>query len=114
SMAASTGRTPSFNSSGVVNSPSRTTPVSAGALISIFGSNLADSASATSTPLPTLLGGVCVTANEVTIPLLSTSATQIDAQLPAILAIGRVTVTVRSTKLGLASSGVQVQDNATS
>src|SRR5262249_31918709 len=65
SLASATGRVPAFTASGVVNSPSKTAPISAGALISIFGSNLADSAQASAAPLPTLLGGVCVTANEV-------------------------------------------------
>ena len=105
------GRAPSFSS--VVNTPSHSGALSAGGLISILGSNLADSASASTSPLPTLLGGVCVTANEVTIPLISTSPTEIDAQLPANLATGRITITVRSEKLGLSSAGVPVQVNAT-
>lgn len=108
SLTPTTGVVPSFQASGVVNSPSRTGPVSGGSLITIFGSNLADSARASATPLPTNLGGVCVTANEVAIPLLITSATQIDAQLPTNLT-GRVTLTVRSTRLGMSSAGVQIQ-----
>jgi uncharacterized protein (TIGR03437 family) len=114
SLATSTGRVPTFTASGVVNSPSKTAPVSAGALISIFGSNLADAAQAAATPLPTLLGGVCVTANEVAIPLLITSPTEIDAQLPPNLATGRVTLTIRSEKLGVSSAGIQVQVNSSS
>jgi uncharacterized protein (TIGR03437 family) len=114
SLATSTGRVPTFSASGVVNSPSKTAPVSAGALISIFGSNLADAAQASATPLPTLLGGVCVTANEVAIPLLITSPTEIDAQLPPNLATGRVTLTIRSEKLGISSAGIQVQVNSSS
>jgi uncharacterized protein (TIGR03437 family) len=114
SLASSTGRVPTFTASGVVNSPSKTAPVSAGALISIFGSNLADVAQAAATPLPTLLGGVCVTANEVAIPLLITSPTEIDAQLPPNLATGRVTLTIRSEKLGISSAGIQVQVNSSS
>ena len=111
SLAASTGRTPVFSANQVVNSASRTAPVAGGSLVSIFGSNLADPASAVATPLPTNLGGVCVTANEIAIPLLTTSSTQIDAQLPPNLT-GRVTLTIRSTRLGLSSAGVQVQVNA--
>ena len=68
---------------------------------------------ATATPLPTLLGGVCVTANEVAIPLLITSPTQIDAQLPPNLT-GRITLTVRSTRLGVSSAGVPIQVSAAS
>ncbi|MBI2822107.1 MAG: hypothetical protein HYX74_07760 [Acidobacteria bacterium] len=114
SLRAAAGRTPSFQASGVVNSASGTRPVSPGTLITIFGSNLADSAEASTTPWPRTLGGVCVTANEVAIPLLSTSPTQIDAQLPPDLGTGRVTLTVRSTRLGQVSAGVQVQVSATS
>ncbi len=113
SLNSAAGRAPSFLASGVVNSASLTGPVSAGSRITIFGSNLADSAAAGATPLPRSLGGVCVTANEVAIPLISTSPTQIDAQLPPDLAAGRVTLTVRSTRLGQASAGVPVAVNAT-
>jgi uncharacterized protein (TIGR03437 family) len=113
-LTSTAGRAPSFQSSGVVNGASHTGPVSPGSLITIFGANLADSAKATAAPLPRILGGVCVTANEVTIPLISTSPTQIDAQLPFDLGTGRFTLTVRSTRLGLVSAGVQVQPTATS
>jgi uncharacterized protein (TIGR03437 family) len=111
SVTPSTGRAPSFSS--VVNTPSRSGSLAAGGLISILGTNLADVASANTSPLPTQLGGVCVTANEVTIPLISTSPTEIDAQLPSNLATGRVTLTIRSTKLGLSSQGVAILVSAT-
>lgn len=113
SLTSAAGRAPSFQANGVVNSASLTGPVSAGSRISIFGSNLADSAVAGATPLPRNLGGVCVTANEVAIPLISTSPTQIDAQLPPDLATGRVTLTVRSTRLGQSSVGVAIPVSAT-
>src|SRR5262249_39503824 len=51
--------------------------------------------------------------NEITIPLIRTSPTQIDAQLPPELPSGRVTFTVRSTRLGVSSAGVQVQVTST-
>ena len=111
SVTPSIGRAPSFSS--VVNTPSHTGSLAAGGLISILGTNLADVASAGTSPLPTLLGGVCVTANEVTIPLISTSPTEIDAQLPSNLATGRITLTIRSTKLGLSSPGLPIQVTAT-
>jgi uncharacterized protein (TIGR03437 family) len=63
--------------------------------------------------LPKVLAGVCVTANEVAIPLFSTSPTQIQAQLPPELATGRVTLTVRSTRLGLSSNGSGISVTAT-
>lgn len=108
------GRAPSFQASGVVNTATRRRQISAGSLISIFGSNLADTASASGPPLPRLLGGVCVTANEMAIPLINTSPTQIDAQLPPELAATRVTLTVRSQSLGLVSPGVLVPLSASS
>jgi uncharacterized protein (TIGR03437 family) len=108
------GRTPSFSASGVVNTASRKASLSPGALISIFGNNLADSATSSGGSLPRSLGGVCVTANEVTLPLISTSPTEIDAQLPTEFGTGRVTLTVRSTKLGVSSPGVLVALNRTS
>jgi uncharacterized protein (TIGR03437 family) len=108
SMAPAAGRVPSFAAGNVLNSASRTRQVSPGSLITILGTNLADSDKAGSGPLPRTLGGVCVTANEMAIPLISTSPTQIDAQLPAQLTGTRVTLTVRSTRLGQSSPGVQV------
>jgi uncharacterized protein (TIGR03437 family) len=111
SVIPSIGRAPSFSS--VVNTPSHSGALAAGGLISILGTNLADAASANTSPLPLQLGGVCVTANEVTIPLISTSPTEIDAQLPSNLATGRVTLTIRSTKLGLSSQGLSILVSAT-
>lgn len=105
------GRVPLL--SGVVNGASRTASVSPGSLITISGVNLADSATANGTPLPRTLAGVCVTANEIAIPLFSTSPTQIQAQLPPDLGTGRFTLTVRSTRLGLASAGRPIQVAAT-
>ncbi|MBI4474982.1 MAG: hypothetical protein HY646_20110, partial [Acidobacteria bacterium] len=115
SLLPSIGRTPTFTAAGVVNSPSRTGPaVSPGALITINGSNLADTERVTSTPLPQSLGGVCVTANEAAIPLIFTSPSRIDAQLPPNLPTGRVTLAVHSTRLGVSSSAVQIQVNPSS
>jgi len=54
-----------------------------GGLVTIFGQNLAsDTASAGSIPLTTELANMCVTMNGVRLPLLYTSATQINAQVP--------------------------------
>src|SRR5438093_5756393 len=108
SLAQTGGRAPSFQASGVVNTSTHNRQISPGSLISILGSNLADAASAPGIPLPRLLGGVCVTANEMAIPLINTSPTQIDAQLPPELATTRVTLTVRSQRLGLVSPGVSI------
>lgn len=106
-LVTSAPRVPAFRSA--LNAASYTPQLAPGSLISIFGSNLAGSDSATDIPLPTAMGGVCVTANEVAIPLLYTSNGQINAQIPTELNAGRVTLTVRSTDLGLVSQGVPVQ-----
>ena len=100
------GRVPQLTS--VINGANRAGALSPGAVITINGNNLADSATAAGSPLPKILAGVCVTVNEVAIPLFSTSPTQIQAQLPPDLAVGRVTLTVRSTRLGLSSNGAPV------
>ena len=108
SVTPATGPVPSFTANGVVNSASKARLVSPGSLVTINGSNLADADQASATPLPQSLGGICVTANEVAIPLLITSPTQVQAQLPPNILPGPITLTVRSTKLGLTSAGVQV------
>jgi len=112
SFAPTRGRGPSFRGDGVVNAASFRGPVAPGSLIGIFGSDLAEPGTADQLPLPQSLGGVCVTINETPIPLLYTSPTQINAQVPSDLAAGRVTVAVRSTRLGQTSSGVSIQVSA--
>jgi uncharacterized protein (TIGR03437 family) len=79
-----------------VNTANYQSAVATGGLISIFGTNLASAATAASNPLPTVLGGTCVTVNNTPIPLLATSSGQINAQLPPTLAAGRYPVVVRS------------------
>ena len=111
SLTPAAGRTPQLT--GVINGANRVGSLSPGGVITINGNNLADSATASGTPLPKILAGVCVTANEVTIPLFSTSPTQIQAQLPPDLATGRVTLTVRSSRLGLSSNGTPISITAT-
>jgi uncharacterized protein (TIGR03437 family) len=69
--------------SGVVNAANFQPPVAPGALISIFGSNLATGqASARAVPLPGNLLGTVVSINGIAAPLLYVSPTQINAQLP--------------------------------
>ena len=77
-------------------------------LISIIGRNLASTATATSTTLPTLLGGACVTLNNTPIPILATTSGQINAQLPPTLAAGRYPLVVRNIAGQAASAAVNV------
>jgi uncharacterized protein (TIGR03437 family) len=67
-----------------------------GAFIEINGTNLASTATASTLPAPTVLGGSCVLVDDVAIPLLSTSPTQIMAQLPATIRGGSNVLQVRS------------------
>jgi uncharacterized protein (TIGR03437 family) len=67
-----------------------------GSLISIFGQNLASSATSSGTPLPTILGGSCVTLDNTPLPLLMTSPAQINAQLPPKTTAAKHTVVVHS------------------
>jgi len=67
----------------VVDSASLTPELASGELISIFGTNLANAAAQDqSTPLPTNLFGLTVTLNQLPLPLLYVSATQVNAQIP--------------------------------
>ena len=90
--------TPVINpgSSGVVNSANGTPNIAPGSFITITGTNLASPAVAQTTPPPTVLGGSCVTFGDVSLPLLSTSPGQIQAQVPDTLPAGTQVVQVRS------------------
>lgn len=92
----------------VTNTANLTTGVAPGGLISIFGRNLAATASSTGAPLPTVLGGTCVTLNNAPIPIQATSPTQINAQVPFTLAAGRYPLVVRSIAGQQASAAVTV------
>jgi len=99
---------PSVPASGVVNVANFQPAVAPNGLIAIIGRNLASTASATSSTLPTILGGTCVTLNNSPLPLIATSAGQINAQLPPTLAAGRYPLVVRSIAGQAASSSVNV------
>ncbi len=72
---------------GIVSASSYQASFAPNSLISIFGQNLASAtASASGTDLPTLLGGACVTLNNLPIPLLLASPGQINALIPGTLA----------------------------
>ena len=70
--------------------------IAPGSLISIFGQNLAADGVFSSTPLPTILGGTCVTLNNQPLPLLMSSTGQINAQIPPEIAAGRYALVVRA------------------
>jgi hypothetical protein len=83
-------------SKSVVNATNGSAIFAPGAFIEINGTNLASTATASTLPAPTVLGGSCVLVDDVAIPLLSTSPTQIMAQLPATIRGGSNVLQVRS------------------
>ena len=103
---------PTLAGTPMVNQANQTSGVAPGGLISVVGKNLAatDSAPAPSstTPLPNVLGGVCVTLNNAPLPLQATSAGQINAQVPFTLAAGRYPLVVHSIANQVASTSATV------
>ncbi len=82
--------------------------MSAGSFININGSGLASTAAASTVPAPTVLGGSCVTFNDVPLPLLSTSSNQIVAQVPTNIVSGTNVVVVHSLDNAQSSAPVMV------
>ena len=109
-LSAATGApsAPTLAGTALVNSANLTAGVAPGGLVSIFGKNLAAGGSSQGTPLPTILGGTCVTLNNAPLSLLATSPTQINAQLPFTLAAGRYPLVVRSIANQAASASANV------
>jgi len=69
----------------IVNSASYTGPAAPGALVSVFGENLARGpASSTAVPLPASLAGATVFINGSPAPMLYASSTQINFQMPLV------------------------------
>lgn len=87
---------PNFTRAGVVNLASYTSSIAPNSLVSIFGTGLGSTAHPGSTPLPTALGGTCVTLNNAPLPLLLVSPTQINLQIPPALAAGNYSLVVHS------------------
>ncbi len=87
---------PAPSRGGAVNLASYQAAVAVNGLLSIFGSNLGASAQAANIPLPTTLGGTCVTLNNVPLPLFLMSPGQINAQIPPNTAAGTYPLVVHS------------------
>jgi uncharacterized protein (TIGR03437 family) len=75
--------------------------------MTIFGNNLATDGTAKA-PLPTILGGACVTLNNVPLPLLYTSSGQINAQIPTTLAAGKYPLVIRNLNSNTAAQSTTV------
>jgi len=93
---------------GLVNSSNGTQNVRPGDFVTVLGNSLAAPASAEQIPLPTVLGGSCVVLNDMALPLISTSPTQISAQLPEDMRPGIYVMQVRSLTTAQASDPVVV------
>ena len=81
---------------GIVNANDGSTNIRVGSFITINGTSLGSPTAADSVPLPTVLGGSCVTFNDIPLPIISSSATQIVAQVPPEVRPGLNIVQVRS------------------
>jgi uncharacterized protein (TIGR03437 family) len=95
--------------SATVNAASyRADAVAPGAIVSLFGTSLADdTVAASSIPLPTSLAGASVTFNGVPAPLFFVSPRQINAQVPFETAAGSAMVEVTS-KTGISLMQVAI------
>jgi hypothetical protein len=80
----------------IVNSNDGTQSFRPGSFVTVNGTNLATPAQAESLPLPTILGGTCVTFNDVAIPLIQTAPGQIQAVIPPEVRPGQNVMQVRS------------------
>ena len=99
---------PFTSAAGVVNAASSLPALAPGALISIYGTNLASgSAQAPAAPLPTALGETSVSINGTAIPLLFVSPGQINAQIPYETAAGPAQMVVQSN--GVSGTAVKIQ-----
>jgi hypothetical protein len=87
---------PQVNPNGTVSLSSYVPAFAPGSLISIFGRELGRSETFTGSSAPTMLGGLCVTLNNQPLPLLMTSPSQVNAQIPPDLTPGRYPMIVRS------------------
>ncbi|MBK5291297.1 MAG: hypothetical protein JJE04_06445 [Acidobacteriia bacterium] len=99
---------PVINPNGTVNIASYQPQMAQGSLVSIFGRAMGGSSVAASTPLPTVMGGTCVTLDNNPLPLLMTSAEQINAQIPPNVAPGRYPLIIRNLEQNTASVASQI------
>ncbi len=99
---------PALNPNAVTNVASGLPQVAQGGLVSIAGRNLAAAGSSSTPAPPTVLGGACVTLNELPLPLLSTAPGQINTQIPPALAPGRYPLVVRNVDGKIASQSQTV------
>ena len=96
-------------SGGVVNASDGTANIQPGSFVTVTGANLASAGVAGAVPPPTVLGGSCLTFNDIAVPLLQTSNGQIQAMVPQDMIPGMFVVAVRSLATAQDSDPVVVQ-----
>ncbi|MFN7937053.1 MAG: hypothetical protein U0R19_27265 [Bryobacteraceae bacterium] len=92
----------------LTNAVDGTRVLTPGSFVKVSGSNLAGTLVAEDLPVPTVLGGSCVTFSDTALPLLRTSSNEIVAQVPETLAPGNYVAVVRSLATGQKSDAVIV------
>jgi uncharacterized protein (TIGR03437 family) len=103
---------PATTSDGILNAASFLPAIAPGALITVFGSNLAaGTAQFSTTPLPVSLGGTSVSINGTSVPLLFVSPEQVNAQVPYEAKVGTAKLIVQSN--GVSSAAVNFEVAAT-
>jgi uncharacterized protein (TIGR03437 family) len=104
--------TPTTSSAGILNAASFLPAIAPGALITVFGANLAAAnAQFSATPLPVSLGGTSVSINGTSVPLLFVSPGQVNAQVPYEAKVGTAKLIVQSS--GASSAAVNFEVAAT-
>jgi uncharacterized protein (TIGR03437 family) len=93
---------------GVVNLANLGTSLAGNEMAAVYGTNLASAATAPTSGLPLILGGTCVTLNNVAVPLEMSSGGQINFQTPPGLAAGKYPLVVRSISNQAATSSTSV------
>jgi YVTN family beta-propeller protein len=93
---------------GIVNASDGTASMRPGSFITVRGANLATPGVAEELPLPTVLGGTCVTFNDIAIPLIETAPGVISAQIPTDIRSGQNVVQVRSLATAQSSEPVVI------
>ncbi len=92
----------------IVNSTDGSPNFKPGAFVTVNGRDLAKAAVADQPPLPRVLGGSRIVFNDVALPLLQTSPTQISAQLPPEVRPGISVVQVKSLSTAQASDPIVI------
>ena len=100
---------PTTTTAGILNAASSLPAIAPGALIAIYGTNLAAATvPAPSTPLPVSLGGTTVSINGANVPLLFVSAGQVNAQVPYETKVGTAKLIVSSNNVAGPAVNFQV------